>query len=187
MKQNRTFTFIMLLLIVLELSACSSQATVLNGKYISTFNNEIYYTFNGENYSTNNLWKDIDIIDNGNGTYIIENGKIITHINGDNNYPFEVGYVYNNYIGSWWDGILSKTYENTIITSEILDYWLFTYNFEEDKSYEYTVTSNNEIVHTENGTYTINDNEVVCTSEDGVVATFISVDGKVFCIEYVKE
>lgn len=33
----------------------------------------------------------------------------------------------------------------------------------------------------------INDNEVVCTSEDGVVTTFISADGKVFCIEYVKE
>ena len=62
-----------------------------------------------------------------------------------------------------------------------------TYNFKEDKSYEYTVSSNNEIVHTENETYEINDNEVICTSEEGVVSTFIGADDKVFCIEYVKE
>lgn len=187
MKQNRTVTFIMLLLIVLGLSACSSQTTVLSGKYNSTFNNEIYYTFNGEKYSTNNLWKDIDITDNGNGTYIIKDGKIITYINGDDNYPLEIGYVYNKYIGSWWKGTLSKTYENTTITNMIMDYLSLTYNFKEDKTYEYTVTSNNEIVHTENGTYEINDNEVVCTSKEGVATTFISAEDKVFCIEYVKE
>lgn len=176
----------MLFLIALGLSACSSQTTVLNGKYISTFNNEIYYTFNEKNYSTNNLWKDIDIIDNGNGTYIIENGKITTYVNGDYHYTFEVGYVYDKYIGSWWNGTLHKTYENTTITNTLGDL-LLTFNFKEDKSYEYTVTSNNEIVHTENGTYTINDNEVICTSKDGVITTFISTDDKVFCIEYVKE
>lgn len=186
MKQNRTFTFIMLLLIVLGLSACSSQTTVLSGKYISTFNHEIYYTFNGENYSTNNLWKDIDVIDSGNGTYIIKDEKITTYINGDDNYLLEIGYVYDKYIGSWWKGILSKTYENATITNTLGDL-LLAYNFKEDKSYEYTVTSNNEIAHTENGTYTINGNKVVCTSEDGVVTTFISAEDKIFCIEYVKE
>ena len=185
--EKRNVSFIMLLLIVLGLSACSSQTPVLNGKYFSTFNNDIYYIFNGENYSTNNLWKDIDITDNGNGTYIIENEKIITYINGDNNYTFEIGYVYDKYIGSWWEGILSKTYENTMITSKILDYCILTYNFKENKSYEYTVTSNNEIVHTEYGTYTINNNKIICTSEEGVITTFISADDKVFCIEYVKE
>lgn len=186
MKQNRNFIFIMLLLIVLGLSACSAQTTVLSGKYISTFNNEIYYTFNGENYSTNNFWKDIDITDNGNGTYIIKDEKIITYINGDDNYLFEIGYVYDKYIGSWWEGILPKTYENTT-TKNYLGDLILSINFKEDKSYEYIVTSNNEIVHTEHGTYTINGNEVVCTSEEGGVTTFINTEDKVFCIEYVKE
>lgn len=186
MKQNRTFTFIMLLLIVLGLSACSSQTTVLSGKYISTFNHEIYYTFNGENYSTNNLWKDIDITDNGNGTYIIKDEKITTYINGDENYQYVLGFIYNNYIVSLWEGILPKTYENTT-TKNYLGDLILSINFKEDKTYEYTVTSNNEIIHTENGTYTVNDNEVVCISEDGVTITFISAEDKAFCIEYVKE
>ena len=81
---------------------------------------------------------------------------------------------------------MSKTYEDVAITNTIggLQH---TYDFREDKSYEYAVTSNNEIVHTENGIYTVNGNEAVCTSEESVITTFISADDKVFCIEYVKE
>ena len=99
---------------------------------------------------------------------------------------YEVGILYNNYICIIWNGLLPKTYEDTTITNTLGDL-LLTYNFKEDKSYEYTVTSSNEIVNTENGTYTVNDNEVICTKEDGVVTTFISEEDKVFCIEYVKE
>lgn len=73
MKQNRSF--IALFLIVLGLSACSSQTQALSGKYYSVFNNEIYYTFSGEKYSTNNLWEDISIADSGNGTYINKDKK----------------------------------------------------------------------------------------------------------------
>ena len=186
MKRNHAFTFIMLFLVVLGLSACSSQSKVLNGKYCSAFNSEIYYTFSGENYSTNNLWKDINITDSGNGTYIIKDEKIITYINGDENYQYELGYKYNNYIVSLWNGILLKTYEDNTITNTLVDL-LLTYNFKADKSYEYTVTSDNGIVHTEYGTYTVNDNKVVCTSEDGVTTTFINAEDKVFCIEYIKE
>lgn len=186
MKQKHTFTFILLLLIALGLSACSSQTTVLSGKYISAFNNELYYTFDGENYSTNNLWEDIDIADSGSGTYIVKDNKIITYINKDEKHQRELGFIYDNYIVSLWEGVLSKTYKDTIITNTLGDL-ILTYNFKEDKTYEYTVTSNNEIVHTENGTYTINIKEVVCTSEEGVVTTFIGVEDKVFCIEYVKE
>lgn len=184
--EKRNVCFMMLLLIVLGLSACSSQTPVLNGKYFSTFNNDIYYIFNGENYSTNNLWKDINITDNGKGTYIIKDGKIITYINEDENYQYELGYMYDNHIVSLWEGILPKTYENTVITYSLGDL-LLSINFKDNKSYEYKITSNNEIIHTENGTYTINDNEVICTSGEGVITTFISADDKVFCIEYVKE
>lgn len=85
-----------------------------------------------------------------------------------------------------WEGVLSITYKDTTITN-ILGDMILTYNFKENKTYEYTVTSNNKIVHTENGTYTINGKKVVCTSEEGIVTTFIGADDKVFCIEYVKE
>ena len=186
MKQTHTFTFIMLLLIVLGLSACSSQTKVLNGKYYSAFNNELYYTFDGENYSTNNLWEDIDIADSGSGTYTVKDNKIITYINKNEKYQRELGFIYDNYIVSLWEGVLSITYKDTTITN-ILGDMILTYNFKEDKTYEYTVTSNNKIVHTENGTYTINGKKVVCTSEEGIVTTFIGADDKVFCIEYVKE
>lgn len=186
MKQKHTFTFIMSLLIVLGLSACSSQTKVLNGKYYSAFNNELYYTFDGENYSTNNLWEDIDIVDSGSGTYTVKDNKIITYINKDEKHQRELGFIYDNYIVSLWEGVLSKTYKDTTITNT-LGNLILTYNFKEDKTYEYTVTSDNEIIHTENGTYTINGKEVVCTSEKSVVTTFIGAEDKGFCIEYVKE
>lgn len=71
--------------------------------------------------------------------------------------------------------------------TNILGDLILTFNFKEDKSYEYTITSNNKIIHTEIGTYTVNDNEVVCTGEDGMKTTFLSAEAKVFCIEYIKE
>lgn len=184
MRQNRFF--IVLLLIILGLSACSSQTQALSGKYCSVYNSEIYYTFSGEQYYTNNLWEDISITDSGNGTYVNKDKKIIIYINGDENYQYELGYIYKEYICSLWDGILPMSYCEATITN-ILGDLILKFNFKKDKSYEYTVTSNNEIVHTEIGTYTVNDNKVVCIGEDGITTTFISAEGKVFSIEYIKE
>lgn len=195
MKQNRTFTFIMLLLSVLGLSACSVQSKTIEGKYVSIYDESSYLIFEKDGSFKNSLW---NITNNGITTiddrfvYTIDENNIITAIDTtkyegqDSLNEYEIGILYKDYVCILWNGILSKTYEDITITNTFGDL-LLAYNFKEDKSYEYTVTSNNEIVHTENGTYTINDNEIVCTSEEGVVTTFINAEDKVFCIEYVKE
>lgn len=195
MKQNHTFTFIMLFLIALGLSACSSLDKKIDGKYVSIYNESSYLIFYKDGSLQNSLW---NITSNGNTTidnsfvYTIDKDNIITAINTteyvgqDSLNEYEIGILYKDYICILWDGILPINNTNTSVESTLGDLTLI-FNFKEDKSYEYTVTSNNEIVHTENGTYTINDNEVICTSKDGVITTFISADDKVFCIEYVKE
>lgn len=195
MKQNRTFTFIMLLLIILGLSACSPQSKTIDGKYVSIYNESSYLIFDKDGSLKNSLW---NVTNNGNTKisdnfiYEIDEHNIITafdtteYAGEDSLHEYEIGFLYKDYICILWNGTLSKTYDDTTITNTVGDL-LLTFNFKEDKTYEYTVTSNNEIVHTENGTYEINDNEVVCTSEEGVVTTFIGAENKVFCIEYVKE
>lgn len=195
MKQKSTFTFIMLLLIVLWLSACSSQKQKLLGKYIDIYNETHYLSFNEDGSFVDNF---LTTTSKGNTSisdfyvYKIDDNGLITIIDtteyeGQNTLDeYQLGILYKKYIGIFWNGTLSKTYEDTTIINTLGDL-LLAYNFKEDKSYEYTATSNNEIVHTENGTYMVNDNEIVCTSEEGVVTTFISAEDKVFCIEYVKE
>lgn len=195
MKRNRTFTFIMLLLIVLGLSACSSQKQKLSGKYIDIYDETHYVSFDKDGTFIDNF---LTTTSKGNTSisdfyvYKIDDNGLITIIDtteyeGQNTLDeYQLGILYKNYIGAFWNGVLSITYKDTTITN-ILGDMILTYNFKEDKTYEYTVTSNNKIVHTENGTYTINGKKVVCTSEEGIVTTFIGADDKVFCIEYVKE
>ena len=195
MKRNRTFTFIMLLLIVLGLSACSSQKQKLSGKYIDIYDETHYVSFDKDGTFIDNF---LTTTSKGNTSisdfyvYKIDDNGLITIIDtteyeGQNTLDeYQLGILYKNYIGAFWNGVLSITYKDTTITN-ILGDMILTYNFKEDKTYEYTVTSNNKIVHTENGTYTINSKKVVCTSEEGIVTTFIGADDKVFCIEYVKE
>lgn len=195
MKQKHTFTFIMLLLIVLGLSACSSQKQKLTGKYIDIYDETHYISFDKDGTFIDNF---LTTTSKGNTSisdfyvYKIDDNGLITIIDtteyeGQNTLDeYQLGILYKNYIGVFWNGVLSKTYKDATITNTLGDL-IFTYNLKEDKTYEYTVTSNNEIVHTENGTYTINNNEVVCISEDGVTTTFISTENKGFCIEYVKE
>ncbi len=192
MKQN--CTFVMLLLILLGLSACSSHNKTIDGKYVSIYNESSYLIFNKDGSFENSLW---NITNNGATTiddrfiYTIDEDRMITAIDTteyegqDSLNEYEIGILYKDYICILWYGILPINHTNTTVKSTIGDLTLI-FNFKEDKSYEYTVI-NNEIVHTENGTYTVNDNEVVCTSQDGVITTFVSIEDKVFCIEYVKE
>ena len=63
----------------------------------------------------------------------------------------------------------------------------FCFTFNEDNTYEYSVTSNNQIVSTEYGTYSIDNNKVVCTSEENITTTFFNTDFGVLCVEYSKE
>ena len=194
MKQNRNFTFIVLFLIIFSFSACSTHDKMIDGKYVSNYNESSYLIFKKDGSFINSIWT---VTNNGTTTiddrfvYTIDENNIITAVDTteyegqDSLHEYEIGLLYKNYICILWDGILPINNTNTSVKSILGDLTLI-FHFKEDKSYEYTVT-NNEVVHTEYGTYTINGNEVICTSEEGVVTTFISAKDKVFCIEYVKE
>ena len=194
MKQNRIF-IIVTLIIALGSFACSSHERTIDAKYVSVYDNSRYLIFDKNGSFQNSLW---NVTYNGttkiNDSFIYNIGEdnIITAINTtkyegqDSLKEYVIGILYKDYIGHIWDGNLPSNYDDTTITGTNRD--LFgTYYFKEDKSYEYVVTSNNECVHTETGTYTINDNEVVCVSEEGLKTTFINANDKVFSIEYVKE
>ena len=112
---------------------------------------------------------------------------MLDHNNDNKDYSMNLGFIYKDYICYSWDGTLPMTDKNTSVTMAISDNLILSVKFEEDNTYVYTVTSNGEIVHTENGTYSINDNEVICTNEDNVNTTFINIYDKTYCIEYVKE
>lgn len=186
MKKNNTKIIISVFcFILLGLTACTSSQKAIEGRYVSTFDGSVYYIFSKDNtYTTNYEWD--ATVDCSQGSYIITDNKITLFGNKDKNYELNIGYIYDNYIGSWWNGTLSKSYENTTLTSMLGDLNL-EYGFNEDKTYKYTVTSGEEVVHTENGTYSINNNEVVCTNTENKRITFISVDENIYCIEYVKE
>lgn len=184
MKTKNTIVILFIGILLFSLSACTSNQKAIEGRYVSTFDGSVYYTFSKDNtYATNYEW---DTIDCSQGSYIITDNKITLFSNKDKNYELNIGYIYDNYIGSWWNGTLSNEYEDTSLTNTLGDLNL-TYNLKKDKTYEYTVTSDGEIVHTENGTYSINDNEAICTNENNINTTFINVEGNIYCIEYVKE
>lgn len=195
MKRNRTFTFIMLFLIVLGLSVCSSQKQKLSGKYIDIYDETHYISFDKDGTFIDNF---LTTTSKGNTSisdcyvYQIDGNDFITIINTeeyewqDELDKYDFGWLYDDKIGKWLNGELPINDIETTISC-LLNGYEFKFHFKEDKTYESTTTSNNEIVHTENGTYTINGKKVVCTSEEGIVTTFIGADDKVFCIEYVKE
>lgn len=195
MKKNCTFIFMMLLLTVLGLSACSSYRQKLSGKYIDIYDETHYLNFNEDGSFIDNY---VTTTSNGNTSifdcyiYQMDDNGIITIIDTteyegqDTLDEYELGILYKNYIGIIWNGILPINNDDTAITNTLGDL-ILTYNFKEDKSYEYIVTSENKIVHTENGTYTVNHNEVVCVSEVGTTITFINAENKVFSVQYVKQ
>lgn len=196
MKRNNTKIIISVFcFILLGLTACISIPKGIEGKYVSIYDESTYLIFNKDGSLINSLWTTIE---NGESIpqdcfrYSIDENNIITAIDttkyeGQNKLDkYEIGIMYKEYICIKWNGTLSNEYEDTSLTSILGDLNL-TYNLKEDNTYEYTVTSNGEVVHTENGTYSINNNEVVCINKDKKITTFIEVDGNTYCIEYVKE
>lgn len=171
-------------LFMLSLTACSSKQNVIKGKYIADFDDSIYYIFYEDNtYETNYDW-DLSV-DSSKGLYTISEGNI-TLYNENGDYTYEIGCVYKDYIGSWWRGILPEAYDDVTITTELGDL-ILEYNIKEDKTYEYIVTSDGQVVHTENGMYLINNDKVICTSESDETHTFINADNRTYCIDYVKD
>lgn len=182
-----------LFLFIFVLTACSSKQEVIEGKYVSIYDKSSYLFFNKDGSLINSLWTTYgENIPLDCYRYSVNKNNIITAIDtteyeGQNELDkYEIGLKYKDYICIGWNGILPKTYDNVTITSDLGDLTL-SYSFNKDKTYGYAVTSNNEVMQTENGTYAINKNEVICTSESGKTFTFINVDNKTYCIEYVKE
>lgn len=198
MKRNNTKIIISVFgFILLGLTACTSSPKAIEGKYVSIYDESTYLDFNKDGSIVSNMWT---IIENGENIpmdcfrYSIDENNIITaidtteYVGQDTLNEYEIGIMYKEYICISWGGTLPTKYTNTVLTKEILDVnTVLEYSLNEDKTYEYTVTSNSEVVHTENGTYSINNNEIICTSENGQIATFISIENDTYCIEYVKE
>lgn len=195
MKTKNTIVIIFIGILLLSLTACNSNKKTIEGKYVSIYDKSNYLIFNKDGSLINSLWTTIE---NGESMpqdcfrYSIDENNIITAIDTtkyegqDELDKYEIGIIYKEYICISWNGTLSNKYEDVSLTNTISDLNL-TYNFKKDRTYEYTVTSDGEIVHTENGTYSINNDKVICTNEDNINTTFINIDNKTYCIEYVKE
>lgn len=195
MKIKNTTIILFIGILLLSLTACTSNQKIIEGKYVSIYDESTYLIFNKDGSLISNLWTTIE---NGENIpqdcfqYSIDENNIITAIDTteyegqDELNKYEIGMMYKEYICISWNGILSNKYEDASLTNTISDLNL-TYNFKKDRTYEYTVTSDGEIVHTENGTYSINNDKVICTNEDNINTTFINIDDKTYCIEYVKE
>lgn len=196
MKKNNTKIIISVFcFILLGLTACTSNPKGIEGKYVSIYDESTYLIFNKDGSLISSLWTTIESgesIPQDCFRYSIDENNIITAIDtteyeGQNELnKYEIGIMYKDYICIKWNGTLSNEYEDTSLTNTLGDLNL-TYNLKEDNTYVYTVTSDGEVVHTENGTYSINNNEVICTNEDKKVTTFVEIDDNIYCIEYVKE
>lgn len=185
MKTKNTTVILFIGILLLSFVSCSTNKSTINGKYISVLDESIYYDFSNNSYSTNDVW-DIPI-NSSSGSYTITDHELILYANDNKDYSMNLGFIYKDYICSSWDGTLPIADKNTSVTMAIIDNLILSVKFEENNRYEYTVTSDGEIVYTENGTYSINNDEVICTNEDNVNTTFINIDDKTYCIEYVKE
>ena len=195
MKTKNIIVILFICILLLSLTACDSNKKTIEGKYISIYDESNYLIFNKDGSLISSLWTNIkngESIPQDCFRYSIDENNIITAIDTtkyegqDELNKYEIGIMYKEYICISWNGTLSNKYEDVSLINTIGDLNL-TYNLKEDKTYEYTVTSDGEIVYTENGTYSINNDEVICTNEDNVNTTFININDKTYCIEYVKE
>lgn len=186
MKTKNTTVILFIGILLLSLTSCSTNKTTIDGKYINVLDESIYYNFSSDNsYSTNNAW-DMPI-DSSSGSYTITDNELILYANDNEDYSMNLGFVYKDYICSSWDGVLPMTDKNAFASTTLINNLILSIEFKEDNTYEYTVTSDGEVVHTENGIYSIDNNKVVCTNEDKQTTTFINVEDNIYCIEYTKE
>ena len=185
-KENTKVITLILCLILSSLTSCSFDNNKIEGKYISSFDNSIYYTFSEESeFKTNDSW-DFQV-NNSEGSYKIENDKLVLYANNNEKYQMNLGIVYKDYICSVWEGVLPVLNKNAEVSWTPIEDLTIRLTFNEDGNYERTVTSNNQTISTEHGTYSVDDNKVICTNEDNVVTTFFDTDDGVLCAEYIKE
>lgn len=192
-KMIRTLLMFALLLIM---TSCASKNKTIEAKYVSLYDKTSYLMFNKDGSFVNSLWTETN---NGTEivrdcfTYSVDKNNIITatdttEYEGKNELAeYEIGILYKDYICVSCDGVLPKEYANTSISSKLSEDLILTYLLKAEQTYEFIVSSNDKILSTENGTYSINGNEVVCTSSDGIITTFVDIRGNTYCIEYIKE
>lgn len=196
MKKNCIYIFVSLLSIVLGLSSCSSQKQELTGTYRDVCDETHYLSFNEDGSFIDNF---LNTISEGKTSvsdcyiYKINDSGLITVIDTteyegqDTLDEYELGWLYNDSIGIWLDGTLPINETQTSISCSLNGYG-FEFQFDSDnKTYRHTTILESEIMSTENGTYAVEGNKIVCTNEDGVIRTFINAEDKVFSIDYIKE
>lgn len=194
-KNNYFVIFIILILIMSVLSACSSDGKKINAKYVSIYDNSHYLEFKKDGSLINSDWK---VISDGEEKvkdcfiYKIDEKGIITAVDtteyeGHDSFDeYEIGIMYKNYICIIWEGKLPQNYTYATVSNELGEDLTLTYNFYDDKTYEFMASGRGETSYLENGTYSINGNEVVCISDE-IIATFININDMACCIEYMKE
>lgn len=194
--KTKNLKIIFICILFLGVTACSSDRKTIEAKYISIYKESSYLVFDKDGSFKNSLWTVIDgdkETINDCFTYTIDANGIITVIDTteyegqDSLNEYEIGIMYKDYICVRWNGTLSKDYTDASITNTLGEDLVLTFNLKEDKTYEFVITSGGEVVNNENGTYLINDNEVICTSDEGEITTFVSIEGNTYCVEYIKE
>lgn len=195
MKTKKTTIIIAMCVSILSLTSCGTK-NAIDAKYLSIYNDGNYLIFSKDGSFQNNWWTT-----SNNGTtkisdcyaYTIDKTGVITVVDTteyegqEQPDEIEIGRMYKDYICIKWSGTIPKDYTDTTLTSTLGEDLTLTFTLREDKTYELIVTSNSEITDEENGTYSINDNEVICTSNTGEITTFVNIEGDPYCVEYVKE
>lgn len=186
MKGKEIFFLSFILVLCLFSVSCSTVAETINGTYFQVVDDSVYYIFSNDGtYSTNDSNWDFPV-DTSKGTYEIIDGQLILYASNDKSNNINMGYVYNDYLCSLWEGKLPEQYEVAILSCQLSEDLVLQYEFDSDKTYKYSVTSQGENVFEESGSYSINTNMVTCVNK-GNETTFLQVDNDIFCIEYYKE
>lgn len=195
-KSNiKKITISILCFLFIGLTACSSKQETIAGKYISIYDESNYLIFEKNGSVISNMWTTFE-----NGEYIPrdciqysidENNMVVAidtteYVGQDSLNEYEIGILYKDYICIKWNGSPIRDYIDTTMTHTLGDLVL-KFELKKDKSYEFSTISYNEVVDTETGTYLIKDNEIVCTSNEGLVTTFMNIDENIYSIEYAKD
>lgn len=178
MKKNKNvFLIIIFLLIIASVGVCLLKPKRISGNYVSVYDKNISYEFK----------KDGTVIGAQYDKYSIDIHNLVTVLDVENSKDeCEIGKLYKNYICLEADGELPKDYSDTTIAM-VIGNVNFLYKFKEDMSFEFETIFDNEVLSSDAGTYIIDGKKVVCTSNDKVIDTFISIYGKVYRLEYIKE
>lgn len=189
MNRKSLLKVLITLVCVLFIFVGCSSAHSLDGKWISLYDDSIYYNFDNKgNYSTNdNRFTDEE---SRTGTSKIINKKVELYINGNEKYTINLGYIYKNYICTAWTGVLPKTKKDeTIISLSLGEQFVYNYTFNNDGTYNYCLIDDGVVAeeYNDKGTYTVNKNVVICTNNDGNEFIFFDTPNGILSAQYKRE